>query len=358
MPLAGLTNLTARYSLAATPLRHAPRWTDQPDNALYNNAVSDLTPLAGLTNLTERISTRTFRPFKQKSDLAMERRQLNSVSDRLATPLTGLTNLTALYLYGNRISNSDLTHLAGLTNLTTLELGFNGVSDLTPLAGLTNLTKLELEDNAITDLTPLAGLTNLTELELGDNEISELPVGVFAGFANLETLNLARNPGAPFAFTLELERTDTANRLAPSPADVAVQLAEGAPFEITVALSVHNGSASVALLTISAGDTASTPAHVAATSGSSTATHVVLDHAPQIPSGFTGVEVRTGSPLVLFAESDDHFPVAEGEIPSSYPASGWPKASIRTRRSTFRTPMAINWCIRSRPMTIIWLAPE
>ena len=154
-------------------------------------------------------------------------------------------------------------------------------------------------------------MTNLTELEIDSNEISELPVGIFAGFANLKTLNLARNPGAPFEFTLELERTDAANRLTPSPADVAVQLAEEAPFEITVALSVHNGSASVASLTIGAGDTASAPAHIATISGSSTATHVVLDHAPQIPSGFTGVEIRTGSPLVLFAESDDHFPVAD-----------------------------------------------
>ena len=287
-PLAGLTNLTTLY--------------------LYNNRVSDLTPLAGLTNM-----------------ITLELGD-NTVSD--LTPLAGLTNLTELHLYGNRISNSDLTHLAGLTNLTTLQLGFNGVSDLTPLAGLTNLTELEIEDNAITDLTPLAGLTNLITLELGNNEISELPVGVFAGFANLETLNLARNPGAPFAFTLELERTDTANRLTPSPADVAVQLAEGAPFEITVALSVHNGSASVASLTIDAGNTASAPAHIAATSGSSTATHVVLDHAPQIPSGFTGIEVRTGSPLVLFAESDDHFPVAEGEIPPHILQVGGPKPTL------------------------------
>ena len=165
-------------------------------------------------------------------------------------------------------------------------------------------------------------------LRLGGNSISELPAGLFAGFANLETLYLAPNPGAPFSFTLELERTDTANRLAPSPADVAVQLAEGAPFEITVALSVHNGSASVASLTIGAGDTASTPAQVTALSGSSTAAHVVLDHAPQIPSGFTGIEVRTGSPLVLFAESDDHFPVAEGEIPPHILQVGGPKPAF------------------------------
>ena len=198
-----------------------------------------------------------------------------------------------------------------MATLTRLDAPNSGIRDLTGLEFATSLTRLFLGDNSIVDLTPLAGLTNLTELEIDFNEISELPVGVFAGLANLKTLNLARNPGAPFEFTLELERTDTANRLAPSPADVAVHLAEGAPFDITVALSVHNGSVSIASLTISAGDTASAPAHVTAISGSSTATHVVLGHAPQIPSGFTGVKVRTGSPLVLFAESDDHFPVAE-----------------------------------------------
>ena len=354
MPLAGLTNLTTLYlrrnSIAdLTPLAGLTNLTTL---YLYGNRVSDLTPLAGLTNLTEldlnfnAVSDLTplagltnlitlqlghngisdLTPLAGLTNLTTLQLYNNRVSD--LTPLAGLTNLTALYLYGNRVSNSDLMYLAGSTNLTTLQLGFNGVSDLTPLAGLTNLTALEIEDNAITDLMPLAGLTNLTTLQLGGNSISELPAGVFAGFANLETLNLARNPGAPFAFTLELERTDTANRLAPSPADVAVQLAEGAPFEITVALSVHNGSASVASLTISAGDTASTPAHVTAIRGSSTATHVVLSHAPQIPSGFTGVEIRTGSPLVLFAESDDHFPVAEGEIPPHILQVGGPKPAL------------------------------
>ena len=331
-PLAGLTNLISlhlrRNSIAdLTPLAGLTNLTTLE---LSFNAVSDLTPLAGLTNLTEleiednAITDLT--PLAGLTSLTTLQFGFNAVSD--LTPLAGLTNLTELHLYGNRISNSDLTPLAGLTNLTTLELSFNAVSDLTPLAGLTNLTELEIEDNAITDLTPLAGLTNLITLELGNNDISKLPVGMFAGFANLETLNLARNPGAPFAFTLELKRTDTADQLAPSPADVAVQLAEGAPFEITVALSVHNGSASVASLTIGAGDTASVPAHVTAIGGSPTATHVVLDHAPQIPSGFTGIEIRTGNPLVLFAESDDHFPVAEGEIPPHILQVGGPKPTL------------------------------
>ena len=331
-PLAGLTNLTDLWlrNNSLSDLTPLAGLTNLTALQLGRNTVSNLTPLTGLTNLiTLGLSFNTvsnLTPLTGLTNLTELEIEDNFVSD--LTPLAGLTNLTALYLYGNRISNSDLTHLAGLTNLTTLQLGFNGVSDLAPLAGLTNLTELEIEDNAITDLTPLAGLTNLITLELGDNEISELPVGVFAGFANLKTLNLAHNPGAPFAFTLELKRTDTADQLAPSPANVAVQLAGGAPFEITVALSVHNGSASVASLTIGAGDTASVPAHVTAINNSSTATHVVLDHAPQIPSGFTGIEVRTGSPLVLFAESDDHFPVAEGEIPPHILQVGGPKPTL------------------------------
>ena len=247
----------------------------------------------------------------------------NRVSD--LTPLAGLTNLTRLHLRRNSIT--DLRPLAGLINLTTLYLSYNQASDLTPLAGLTSLTDLDLYGNGIMDLTPLAGLTNLTTLELGANSISRLPVGLFADLADLETLHLGRNPGAPFALTLELERTDTDNRLAPSPAGVAVRLAEGAPFEMTVPLSVFNGSVSVASLTIGAGDTTSAPAQVTAPAGSSTATHVVLDHAPLVPSGFTGIEIGTGGPLELFAESDGHFPVAE-EIPPHVLQVGGPQAVL------------------------------
>ena len=307
-PLAGLKNLTTLY--------------------LYDNNASDLTPLAGLTNLAELdldfngISDLT--PLAGLTNLKELHLRSNSIAD--LSPLTGLTSLTRLYLSFNNAS--DLTPLAGLANLAELDLGVNGISDLAPLAGLTNLTRLEMDANEITDLLPLAGLNNLITLKLRGNSISELPAGLFAGFANLETLDLAPNPGAPFTFTLELERTDTANRLAPGPAGVAVKLAEGAPFEMTAALSVHNGSASVASLTIGAGDTASTPAQVTAPVGSSIATHVVLDHPTRIPGGFTGVDVRTGSPLVLFAESDGHFPVAEGDIPPHILQVGGPRPTL------------------------------
>ena len=248
----------------------------------------------------------------------------NRVSD--LTPLSGLIHLRELYLPRN--STTDLRPLAGLINLTTLDLYDNDASDLTPLAGLTSLTDLDLYHNGIMDLTPLAGLTNLTTLELGANSISRLPFGLFAGFANLETLHLGRNPGSPFALTLELERTDTDNRLAPGPAGVAVKLAEGAPFEMTVPLSVYNGSVSVASLTIGAGDTTSAPAQVTAAGGVSTATHVVLDHAPLVPSGFTGIEIRTGGPLELFAESEGHFPASE-EIPHHVLQVGGPEAVLK-----------------------------
>ncbi len=303
-PLAGLINLTTLYLSAndvsdLTPLAGLANLTELD---LYHNGLSDLTPLAGLSNLKELVLFG------------------NSIAD--LTPLSGLTNLAELDLAYN--DASDLTPLAGSTSLNKLALDGNRVSDLTPLAGLANLTELGLEDNAVRDLLPLASLTNLRTLKLGANSISKLPAGLFAGFANLETLHLAPNPGAPFALTLELERTDTDNRLSPGPAGVAVQLAEAAPFEMTVPMSVYNGSVSVASLTIGAGDTTSAPARVTAPVGSSTATHVVLDHAPLVPSGFTGIEIRTGGPLELFAESDGHFPVSE-EIPPHVLQVGGPR---------------------------------
>lgn len=332
-PLAGLTNLEELYLRRnsiedLTPLAGLTNLTEL---YLYHNKVSTLTPLAGLTSLTELdldyTGVRDLTPLAGLINLKELHLRTNSIAD--LSPLAGLVQLTTLYLSYNNVS--DLTPLSGLTNLTELELDFNGLSDLTPIAGSTSLTELDLEGNAVSDIRPLVGLTNLITLKLGGNSISEVPAGLFAGFADLERLDLASNPGAPFAFTLELERTDTANRLAPAPAGVAVQLAEGAPFEMTVALSVHNGSASVASLTIGAGDTTSTPTQVTAPGGSSTATHVVLDHGPLIPSGFTGVEVFTGSPLVLFAESDDHFPVAEAEIPPHVLQVGGPKPALDVR---------------------------
>ena len=306
-----------------------------PD-ARLRAAIADRLGKAGSDPITAREMTPLGHLYAHDSDIgeltgieyAINLTTLHLGSNRVSdlAPLAGLKNLTTLYLYDNNAS--DLTPLAGLANLAELDLGVNGISDLAPLAGLTNLTRLEMDANEITDLLPLAGLNNLITLKLRGNSISELPAGLFAGFADLETLDLDHNPGAPFAFTLELERTDTANRLAPGPAGVAVQLAEGAPFEMTAAFSVHNGSASVASLTIGAGDTASTPAQVTSPVGSSTATHVVLDHTTRIPGGFTGVDVRTGSPLVLFAESDGHFPVAEGDIPPHILQVGGPRPTL------------------------------
>ena len=57
---------------------------------------------------------------------------------------------------------------------------------------------------------------------------------MFEGLSSLQTLDLRGNPGAPFTLTLALVRTDTMDRAAPGPATVVAQLAQGAPFEMTV----------------------------------------------------------------------------------------------------------------------------
>ena len=141
-----------------------------------------------------------------------------------------------------------------------------------------------------------------------------MPAGLFAGIANLRTLSLAGNPGAPFALTLDLERTDSPHRLAPGPAGVAVKVAEGTPFEITAQLVIVNGSTSDSMFTISTGGTVSAVANVMGTGA--TATYVGWGPVTRVPGGFDGLQIRTGNPINLFAASDKRWPKSEGGIPA------------------------------------------
>ena len=168
-------------------------------------------------------------------------------------------------------------------------------------------------------------MRGLAELSLGNNDLRTLPPGVFAGLANLRMLDLAGNPGAPFPLTLELARTD-ASDLAAGPADLVVRVREGAPFGIKARLVAVNGTAAPGNLEVDAGATESTSTRVERSATG--ATHVGLRPlAP--PSGFfTGLEVVAGPPLALFAESDEQWPAAEGEIPAHVLTVGGPEPEI------------------------------
>ena len=350
----GLTRLDAQHR-SITNLIGLEYATNLTSLSLFQNNVSDVAPLAALTNLTELLLTnnqvRDVTPLSVLINLTyldLYGNQINDVAPLAAltnltgldltsaqvsdlTPLAALTNLTYLNLYGNGISN--LTPLAALTNLTYLHLGGNQISDISLLKDLTNLKELSLYSNEISDISTLAALTNLTLLGLDHNQIVTIPTGFFKGFSNLNTLTLTGNPGAPFTFTLELARTDTTDLTVSGPASVVVRVAEGAPFDMSVTLSVSGGTLSTTTAMIAKGSTESSPIIVIPIGVG--ATTVSSRTPPQIPAGhpdaghYEGIQMAVGGPLVLFGDAPtNRAPVAVGTIPTQTLSLGVPAVAI------------------------------
>ena len=189
--------------------------------------------------------------------------------------------------------------------MTTLHLRRNPLKTIKTgaFSGLSSLTKLDLSSvwtSSYADLTTIEsgafnGLSSLIELDLYYNLIYALQTGVFEGLNSLTSLNLNRNPGTPFTLTLELVRTDTTDRAAPGPATVVAQLAQGAPFEMTVNLSVEGGTLSATTATIARGKIQSDPITMTQ-SGTRPAT-VSLETGPSVPSNYYGIRMAVGNSL-------------------------------------------------------------
>ena len=133
---------------------------------------------------------------------------------------------------------------------------------------------------------------------MSNNQLTTLPAGVFNGLGNLTNLSLSDNPGTPFTLTLELVRTDSTDLNASAPARVTVKLAEGAPFDMSINLSIEGGGLSATTATIAAGET--TSAEIIVTQTSNSPVTVRLGAAPVLPATFGGIEIATGAPLTLF----------------------------------------------------------
>ncbi|MYD61481.1 MAG: leucine-rich repeat domain-containing protein [Gemmatimonadetes bacterium] len=178
----------------------------------------------------------------------------------------------------------------------------NGVRDcgLVTVADLPSITTLSLNNSGITTLQAddFSGLSSLATLRLKDNSLSTLPAGVFSGLTSLTRLDLRGNPGSDFTLTLQLDRIDDADDTASGPATVVVKVSEGAPFDMTVDLSVMGGTLSSSSLTIAKGSTQSGSITVTQ-SGMGQAT-VSLNVAPALPNNYRGIQTAVGNPLVLF----------------------------------------------------------
>ena len=240
--------------------------------------LDNLRTLQLYTNKLTRLVAGTFDGLSQVEWLNL---QSNEISELERESFRGLSSLLYLYLSRNRLESlpdgifSDLTTLkwrlelsenqleslapgtfAALENLLALELGQNHLRDLAPAAfdGLANLIVLDLHDNQLDELPAglFAPTPELGELRMHANELTRLPDAILDGLPRLTALTLRDNPGAPFAFSLDLVR-------APRPEtgieSVALQVSQGAPFPMSAPITVQDGKAGVGEASIAAGRT-------------------------------------------------------------------------------------------------------
>ncbi|WP_419948060.1 leucine-rich repeat domain-containing protein [Candidatus Palauibacter sp.] len=244
----------------------------------------------------------------------------------------GLSSLEFLWLGWNRLGELPADVFKTLTSLRSLHLDGNRLSSLPPgiFEGLGELRWLGLGPNALAELPPriFEGLHGLVELNLFDNALTELPPGVFAGLSNLVRLNLRWNPGAPFPVLLELARTDTADVLAPGPANVVLRVPSGAPLSVEVPVSVQGGAASGGSLAVAAGDTVSAALEVSRPAEGSNAVHLSLGPTPPMPREMPGLEYVAGAQVALFAPSENRTPVVAREVVRHWLQAGGRSAEV------------------------------
>ena len=220
------------------------------------------------------------------SYLGLHRAEIGSLR---AGDFLGLSGLRILYLQGNRLTELPGGLFAGLGSLELLRLDGNRLS--------------ELPEGLLQDLG------RLPSLDLSGNRLSELPDGFFDGASDLLELDLSGNPGAPFALTMELVRTDAADH-APGPATVVARVAEGVPFALSAGLLAEGAELSAGMAAIGAGGVSSAPIQVSLTEGG--VARLSLSGAPEAPSErcgdvqdglypcFQGLVVEAGPGLLLF----------------------------------------------------------
>ena len=309
------------------------------------DGLDDLDELYLLRNRLTGLPENAFDELGDLSKLVLSHNRLDSLSDGV---FDGLDNLEELYLYDNQLTRLSAGVFDGLDELVYLNLSYNELGSLPEgvFDGLDNLGWLYLFDNELTEL-PAAVFDDLGDLgilvlaenrlaalddgvfgelddlrgvNLRDNDLLALPSGLFAGLDDLEAVWLHQNPGAPFPFHLELTRTDNADQLAAPPATVEVRVPEGAPFEVSIALSSRGGTLDDSEVTISVGDTAS--GHVTANAEASVAHSLAIDSIWDELSWFDeddyqGFEFVVGTPLVL-ANPDE----VTVEVPAVYLTQG------------------------------------
>ena len=252
---------------------HLPLVTGEMD--LYNQNITTFRDhdFEGLSGVRELILD--YNPITTLQDGLLDGltdlRKIYMSNTRIGAVTTGTfalnTQLSELWLYSSRLTEIDDGAFSNLSNLRALNLYNNKTGSFTAakFQGLGSLHRLTLSNNKLRDV-PADLLSNTPELRtlgLQVNKLRDLPDDFFTGMRHLTEVNLLQNTGNyvrnnresnRFNFPVNLERNQDGT--------VQARFPKGAPFPITVNLSVTNGSASPDALTIAAGSTTSNAAAV------------------------------------------------------------------------------------------------
>ena len=214
------------------------------------DGLSALTDLFLFKNNLQSLEPGVFSGLGALETLLLDRNQLRSLDPGV---FEGLPRLNWLNLSDNQLTALHPSLFRGLGNLTVLDLAGNQLSTLD--AGLfdgqrdqygrSSMHRMDLSRNRLTRLEPglLRGMERLEYLELQDNGLAALPPRLFEGLYSLVGLDLSGNPGAPFAFRPELVRVEGASGSGGA-AEVALDLPQGAAFDLRVGLSASGGALS------------------------------------------------------------------------------------------------------------------
>ena len=161
-------------------------------------------------------------------------------------------------------------------------------------ADMAQITSLNLSSKSITSLASddFVGLLSLTTLDLSNNQLSSLPNGIFDGLTNLTSVDLSGNTIDPISLSVSLVKV--------SMNQVKAVVPTGAPYNITLPISVANGSLSGGTtLTIATGSVESSMQTITRTSGTTAAVTVDIDTLPSLPTLHSGYALTKSSNLPL-----------------------------------------------------------
>ena len=200
-------------------------------------------------------------------------------------------------MHTNLLTTLPVNVFSGLSSLNQISINNNRLTSLPEnvFSGRTGLIYLYLDGNRLTSLPAnlFSGLSALEQLKFNNNRLSTLPAGLFRGLSSLTWLLVQGNTVNPLPFTVSLEKVGTNQFKATAPV--------GAPFAMTIPITVVNGSISggATTLTIPAGDVESAPLTVTRTLGTTGAVTVDIGTLPGLPTQHQGYELVKSSNLPL-----------------------------------------------------------